>query len=290
MMEEQIYGRAERGTIRSGAFELGYSVEGQGIPLLVIGSSLYYARTFSQDLRRSVCLHFVDHRCFARPLASVTTADFAFDTIIADIELARQGLGLERFAILGHSGHGYMALEYARRFPDRVSHVVMAGTGPSQSPDMAELAERRWELEASPHRKAIFAREIARLADDIAAHPHERFKYLLIRLGARSWFDADFDARYLWEGVWINDIGFDHLWGEVFRDFDMHAAAPGVAAPVLLTLGRYDYLTAPPEAWEPFKPDFAALTVEMFERSGHTMQLEQQERFDEVLLDFLHRA
>ncbi|HCL66701.1 MAG TPA: alpha/beta hydrolase [Rhizobium sp.] len=289
-MEKYIYGRAERGTIRSGAFELGYSAEGQGIPLLVIGSSLYYARTFSQDLRRSVRFHFVDHRCFARPLGNVDTADFAFDTIIADIELARQSLSLQRFAILGHSGHGYMALEYARRFPDRVSHVVMAGTGPSQSPDMAELSERRWESEASPHRKAIFAREIARLAGDIAAHPDERFKHLLIRLGARSWFDADFDARPLWEGVWINDIGFDHLWGKVFRDFDMHAAARAVAAPVLLTLGRYDYLIAPPKAWEPFKTDFAALTVEMFERSAHTMQLEEKERFSEVLLDFLRRS
>lgn len=288
-MEKYIYGRAERGIIRSGAFELGYSVEGQGIPLLVIGSNLYYARTFSQDMRRSVRFHFVDHRCFARPLGSVSTADFAFNTIIADIELARQTLGLQRFAILGHSGHGYMALEYARRFPDRVSHVVMAGTGPSQSPDMAELAERRWESEASPQRKAIFAREIERLAGDIAAHPNERFKHLLIRLGARSWFDPDFDARPLWEGVWTNDIGFDHLWGEVFRDFDMHATARAVAAPVLLTLGRYDYLIAPPEAWEPFKTDFAALTVEVFERSGHTMQLEESGRFDDVLLDFLRR-
>lgn len=289
-MEKHIAGRAERGIIRSDSFELSYSVEGQGIPLLVIGSSLYYERTFSQELRRSVRLHFVDHRCFARPLGSVQTADFAFDTIIADIELARQSLGLERFAILGHSGHGYMALEYARRFPDRVSQVVMAGTGPSQSPDMAALAEQRWERDASAERKAIFAREIAELAGDVAAHPRERFKHLLIRLGARSWFDADFDARPLWDGVWVNDIGFDHLWGEVFRDFDMHAAARAVEAPVLLALGRYDYLVAPPEAWEVFRPDFAALTVEIFERSGHTMQLEERKRFDEVLLDFLRRA
>ncbi len=288
-MEELDYGRAGRGIIRSGIFELGYTIEGQGLPVLVIGSSLYYARIFSAGLRRSVRLHFVDHRCFARPLGPVEASDFAFDRIIEDIELARQAFGPERCAVLGHSGHGYMALEYARRFPDRVSHVVLAGTGPNQGAELAEWAERRWAAEASPERKAIFDREMAKLAGDVAAHPHERFKYLLIRLGARSWFDPASDARPLWDGVWINDIGFDHLWGEVFRDIDMHALARGVTAPVLLTLGRFDYLIAPPAAWEPFRGDFARLTIEMFERSGHTMQLEESDRFDAALVDFLHR-
>ncbi|MCO6178326.1 alpha/beta fold hydrolase [Ciceribacter sp. RN22] len=289
-MEKMNYGRAERGIIRSGVFELGCAIEGQGLPVLVIGSSLYYARTFSPGLRRSVRLHFVDHRCFARPLGPVQARDFAFDRIIEDIELARQTFGLERLAILGHSGHGYMALEYARRFPGRVSHVVLAGTGPNQGAELAQWAERRWAAEASPERRAIFDREMAKLAGDIAARPHERFKHLLIRLGARSWFDPGFDARPLWDGVWINDIGFDHLWGEVFREIDMHALARGVMAPALLALGRFDYLIAPPAAWEPFPGDFARLTIEMFEHSGHTMQFEESERFDATLLDFLHRS
>lgn len=286
-MEKQYSVRAERGTIRSGNYELGYSLEGQGTPLLVIGSWLYYTRTFSEALRRSMRLHFVDHRCFARPLGHVEADDFAFDTIIADIERARAAFGLERFAILGHSGHGYMALEYARRNPGHVTHVAMVGTGPSQSAAMAEWSERRFEEEATAGRKAIFAREMAKLAGDIAARPGERFKHLLIRLGARSWFDAAFDASPLWEGVQVNDIGFDHLWGEVFRDIDMHALARNVKAPVLLALGSHDYLIAPAEAWRPYEADFAALTVQMFEKSGHTPQLEESERFDATLIDFL---
>lgn len=286
-MEKQYSGRAERGTIRSGTYEFGFSIEGQGTPLLVIGSSLYYARTFSAALRRSLRLHFVDHRCFAKPLGRVEADDFAFDTMIADIERARLAFGLERFAILGHSGHGYMALEYARRHPRHVTHVAMVGTGPSQSAAMNEWAERRFEEGATAARKAIFAGEMGQLAEDIAAHPGERFKHLLIRLGARSWFDAAFDASPLWDGVQVNDIGFDHLWGEVFRDIDMHALARNVKAPVLLALGSHDYLIAPPEAWQPYEADFAALTVRMFEKSGHTPQLEESERFDAALVDFL---
>lgn len=286
-MEKYHSRRDERGTIRSGTYELGFSIEGQGTPLLVIGSWLYYTLTFSAALRRSMRLHFVDHRCFARPLGRVEADDFAFDTIIADIERARLAFGLERFAILGHSGHGYMALEYARRYPHHVTHVAMVGTGPSQSAAMAAWSERCFEEQATAERKAIFAREMGKLAGDLAAHPGERFKHLLIRLGARSWFDAGFDASALWEGVQVNDIGFDHLWGEVFRDIDMHALARNVKAPVLLALGSHDYLIAPAEAWQPYVADFAGLTVQMFEKSGHTPQLEESERFDATLIDFL---
>ncbi|MHA7969054.1 alpha/beta fold hydrolase [Rhizobium sp. CAU 1783] len=286
-MEHHFSDRVERGTIRSGAFSLSYQIEGEGPSLLVIGSSLYYARTFSPALRRSLRLYFVDHRCFATADGAVEPGDFAFDTIIADIERARIAFGLERFAILGHSGHGYMALEYARRHPERVTHVVMVATGPNQSAAMAALADRRFEERAPPERKAVFTRDMGRLGTDMAARPNERFKHLLIRLGARSWFDAAFDASPLWQDVVVNDIGFDHLWGEVFRDLDMHALARAVKAPVLLALGSHDYLIAPPEAWRPFKHDFAALTVRMFDRSAHTPQFEESDRFDATLLSFL---
>jgi hypothetical protein len=58
------------GHVYSSGFKLQYIVEGNGTPTLVVGSSLYYSRMFSNNLRKSLKLAFVDHRGFS-PLLSL---------------------------------------------------------------------------------------------------------------------------------------------------------------------------------------------------------------------------
>lgn len=279
----------ETGSLRAGPFDLGYRIEGSGPPLLVVGSAVYYPRTFSDRLRQRMKLHFIDHRGFAPAHAAYTRDDIGFDAVLDDIERMRRHLGLDRFAILGHSGHGYMVLEYAKRYPRKVSHAIMVGTGPSHSAPHMALADRRWKELVAPERKAIFERAMAELGADITARPEERFKSLLIRLGAKSWHLPAFDAAPLWRDVTVNNLVFDHLWGEVFRDIGIGNGLDRLAMPVLLALGQSDYLVAPAETWDAYREGFPDLTVRMFEKSGHTPQLEESDLFDETLLSFLAR-
>ena len=44
--------------------------------------------------------------------------------LIEDIEGLRRELGVRRIALIGHSFGGALALEYAARYPERVSAVV----------------------------------------------------------------------------------------------------------------------------------------------------------------------
>jgi proline iminopeptidase len=280
----------ERGTVRSGAFDLGYSVEGSGRPALVIGSSVYYPRVFSADLRRHLRLAFVDHRGFARPSGAVTAAAWSLDAVLDDLETMRRHLDLGRVVVIGHSGHGYMALEYAKRFPNAVTHVVMIATGPSHAPEPMALAERAWEEAVCPERKARFAADMARLPEAIAADPARRFVAFCLAMGARSWFDPAFDAAPLWEGVHVNQAMFDRVWGEVFRDIDVGRGLESLEVPVLLALGRFDYLVAPAHAWDPYRPRFRDLTVRIFDRSAHTPQLEEPAAFDATLTGWLEGA
>ena len=275
------------GILESGGFRLSFRVEGQGHPLLVVGSAAYYARCFPLNLRQDCRFYFIDHCGFAAQIDGCVDSDFSLERVIDDIERMRTRIGLKRFAILGHSGHGYMALAYAARFPQHVSHVVIVGTAPSQSARMLKAAEDRFEAEADADRKAILRRDLACLADDAAKEPNARFRHLLLRLGARSWNDAAFDARPLWEGVTVNDPVFDHLWGEVFRDIDVRALAARIEAPVLIALGTRDYLIAPPESWEFFLPAFRKVAISMFAQSGHTPPFEEPDVFADRLLAFL---
>jgi len=79
----------------------------------------------------------------------------------------------------------------------------------------------------------------------------------------------------------------DHLWGEAFRDLRIEDGLDTLAAPVFLALGRFDYLVAPALAWEPYRVLFRDLTVRIFDRSGHTPQLEESAAFDAELLAWL---
>ncbi len=107
----------ENGFIEVSGTKLNYVIEGTGKPCLVIGSSIYYPRTFSKQLRDSLRFYFVDMRWFAKEYAPVKPHDFTLDSIISDIEKVRAELKLERVIIAGHSIHSVIAFEYARKYP-----------------------------------------------------------------------------------------------------------------------------------------------------------------------------
>ncbi|MFZ2014372.1 MAG: alpha/beta fold hydrolase [Nocardioides sp.] len=58
----------------------------------------------------------------------VDAASFSLDAWVADLETVVDTLGLERFPLLGISQGGPIAIKYAARHPERVSHLVIYGT------------------------------------------------------------------------------------------------------------------------------------------------------------------
>ncbi len=79
------------------------------------GADLYTLMSF-KSLADQFTLVFYDHRCNGRSVgAEVTT--MTMDNLTADAEALRQALGFEKWAVLGHSFGGNVALEYALRYP-----------------------------------------------------------------------------------------------------------------------------------------------------------------------------
>lgn len=60
-------------------------------------------------------------------LSDRDVADFSLDAWVADLEAVVDAAGLERFALLGMSQGSPVAIRYAVRHPDRVSHLVVLG-------------------------------------------------------------------------------------------------------------------------------------------------------------------
>lgn len=278
---------ALKGYVESSSFKLQYIIEGNGTPAIVVGSSLYYDRTFSQNLRNYLKMVFVDHRGFAPPYDCQDTEQFQLDTLVDDIDLVRKTLECPRVIIIGHSGHAFMALEYAKKYHTHVSHVVMISTAPNLLPQGSAAAERYLNDSVCPERKAALANNLAQLPQAMAAAPEKALITYFLLMGPKSWFDYNYDATHLWEGIEINKTLFDYGWGEVFRDIDITKNLDRLQAPVFLALGRYDYLMPPPYLWESVRDKFCDLTICIFEKSSHAPYFEEPEQFDRVLLEWL---
>jgi proline iminopeptidase len=53
---------------------------------------------------------------------------YSHDTWTRDARAFALGLDLDRFALLGHSYGGFLALEYALRWPESLTHLILVGT------------------------------------------------------------------------------------------------------------------------------------------------------------------
>ena len=96
-------------------------------------------------------LVFYDHRCNGRS-EGAELSTLTWDNLTADADALREKLGFEKWAVLGHSFGGNVALEYALRYPDRLSHLVLVDTG----------GDSRWAQENAPRswRSAGLARKL----------------------------------------------------------------------------------------------------------------------------------
>jgi proline iminopeptidase len=93
------------------------------------GCSLWFRRLFDPSAYRIVLF---DQRGCGRstPHASAPDTDLATNTtahLIADAELLREHLGVERWSVLGGSWGSTLALAYAETHPDRVTEMILFG-------------------------------------------------------------------------------------------------------------------------------------------------------------------
>jgi proline iminopeptidase len=279
---------SDTGYVEVSGTKLNWVAEGKGKPCLVIGSSIYYPRTFSKQLRDSLRFYFVDMRWFAKEYAPVKPENFTLDTILSDIEKIRSQLKLDKVIILGHSIHSVIAFEYARRHPDKVSHVVMIGSPAFQTnKEQEDAINMLWET-ASPDRQSLQNENWKKLAGmkDLTPAQFDIENYCL--MAPKYWYDMHYDAKWLWKDMTLNTDILHSLYESVFKDYFIFRNERNVPAPVLVVMGKFDYVD-PYTLWKGFE-DIRRLTVKVFDKSGHTPQLEESALFDRELLGWLRES
>jgi proline iminopeptidase len=210
-------------------------------------------------------LVFYDHRCNGRSTGAHVES-MTFENLTADADALRERLGFERWAVLGHSFGGHVALEYALRYPDHLSHLVLLNTG----------ADSRWFRENAAELVAErgYGTEKAELVwrwfhGDFA--PKDMFR-ILMRLGplydphmnlvaaARMMF-RERHSKLAPEALIFAGQTLHEGWTVVDRLGE-------ITAPTLVIAGRDDFVY-PPECQRELAEGIPNARLTFIDRAGH---------------------
>ena len=142
-------GGARGSRIPIGTFSLYAREIGRGRPLIVLhGGPDFDHGYLLPDLDRladAFRLIYYDQRGRGKSAEGIRAADVTMTSDIDDLDKVRQHFQLAPTAILGHSWGAVLALEYALRHPDRVSHLILMNPAPASAADVSIL--RRFYLQ-----------------------------------------------------------------------------------------------------------------------------------------------
>jgi proline iminopeptidase len=276
------------GFIEVDGSKLNYVVEGKGKPCLVIGSSVYYPKTFSKNLRKHLKMYFVDMKWFAKEYMPENLDSVNIKSIVEDVEKIRKKLGLNQPMIMGHSIHGTIAVEYAKKYSQNVSSLVIIGSPALWgSKSFDQKAAALWET-ASEERKAIQNQNWGDITELDRLTGKEEATAAYNRAAPQYWYDPYYDASWLWDGMTVHSEVTKHLFTNVFLNYDMFEPSTEIPVPVFVGLGKYDYVI-PYTLWSSYYESIPDFTLVVFEKSGHTPQLEETKIFDKKLLNWINK-
>jgi proline iminopeptidase len=264
---------AERGVVERDGFALEWVREGEGTPMIVVGAHRYYRRAFPAELRRHFDVVFCDTRQWAAGPAGFDVSTITMATLVEDLEAVRAATGLEHPIVAGHSMHTRIAFAYALHHPDRVRGVLAVAAEPPGGVERDAVVEF-FLADASPERVDTYVRRQEGVHATVTTAREYIENYLAQAPGA--WCDLNYDGAWLWEGVEPNIAAQDHI-NAAPEGFGGERALPE-STPIFVANGRYDY-GIPYRLWEERKDAVPNLTYRLYERGGHTPQLEQAEEF-----------
>jgi proline iminopeptidase len=252
--------------------ELNYVTRGRGPVCLVLSSigTKPYELQMPRALDEHVTMAFVDVRGSGRSTGDA--AGLTFDVLADDLEAVRRALGAPRVIVLGHSIVGMLAVEYARRRPETVSHAIVVGTPPKG--DMAALlaeSKRYFEAHASDERKQVLQDNLSKLP------PGTPPSQAVFAQTPMRFFDPRFDAPPLFAGAEPRPEILMHLMAKLGPTWDVTGGAD-LRTPLLIVHGRHDY-TVPHVLWDDVIIRLPSATKRLFDHSGHQPFLEEPERF-----------
>jgi proline iminopeptidase len=273
--------------------KLWYDLMGEGTPLVVLpggpGIDVRYMGDIG-GLHRYRQLVLLDARGAGRSQTPGDRSTISFTKQARDVEALRLHLGLERFDLLAHSAGCLTAQEYAAAYPGRIRRAVLVTPvgRAGREPDAAELAR----LHASRANEPWYAdaAEAPRLAAEgnSGIDPNE----LQRRLRPFYWYrwteqrHEEHQPGHACRHPWFRQAFYaDSADPDTLPDRLARLAGSGLRPLVLAGAADGMIGVAPARAVAACHP---GSRLELLERSGHRVWVEEPERFRTLVTEFLN--
>jgi len=263
------------------------------LPVLVLHGGPGLDATMFGDYLDPLAEHyrlvFVDGRGQGRSDRGSDPHSWTLSQHASDVSAVAAAIGVERYAVLGHSYGAFVALQHAADAPGAAVATVVSSGAPSmrflegveqglatfEPADLREQVRRSWEREASVETEQELAQLLADQMPWHFADPRDpRIPAYLAQTEHMRYAPAVLRATSL-EGGGLR--------------IEVEAELPHVTQPVLACTGRHDR-TCSPEAAARIAELVPRGELYVFESAGHMTFVEATEEYLRVVSDFLDRA
>lgn len=285
---------------------------GQGDPIIFIaggpGGTHLGLRSFDPLANNHHELIYFDAFGRGKSDTAKNVSEYTLARDIDDIEGLRKALHLDKITVLGHSYGGVVAQGYAIKYPQHLSHLILADTFHSfvmwQENDDNSNREIKTNYPEIWEKLMKIRNEGAISSDQLHQDIYGQVPYgfLYAYNPARFEYNPKDTANQIMKGykahgaypnpnntkLYYQMVGKDgdFIVGSDIGTFDYRKQLKDLKMPVLIVTGRFDRVAVPWMAVK-FKDYCPQAEFVMFEHSGHNPQVEEPEKEFKIINEFL---
>ena len=264
---------------------------GEGYPLILLhggpGLDHHEFADYLDPLCDQFRLIFVDQR--AQGQSDMCPEEtWTLEQMAKDVVSLAKAMGLEKYAVLGHSYGAFVALQNAVDFPGAAAQTIVSGGVPSAR-FLAVVEKNLAEFEPIELRKQVadsWAREAeAKSQEDYASLMHDQIPFHFGNpLDPRI---PEYEARTA--GIVYSPALLQHFAKAAYGGIEVEDRLNHVTHPVLVCTGRLDRACTVAAA-EAIAQGIPGSELVIFEKSGHMTFVEENEKYVEGVRGFLDKT
>ena len=264
---------------------------GAGLPLLAVHGGPGLPHNYISSLARLADereVIFWDQLGCGNSERPHNTALWTMERSVAEMDAVVHGLGLDRFHIFGNSWGGMMLQQYALDAPSGAVSLTISNSTPSIPRFAANVVRLKAELDAATQ-AAVDRHEAAETTNSAEYQAAIRTWNETYLCRIRPW-PKELEDAFRNMGTEIFETMFgpsDFRIVGTIRDWDVFERLGEIAVPTLLLAGRFDECS--PDDMREMHRRIAGSRFELFESTAHLPFIEEPQRFDRVMRDFLRQ-
>jgi proline iminopeptidase len=277
-------------SVNLNGYDIHYEVHGQGPVLMTVpnswGLSLEGLRALYRPLEKRLTMVYFDPRGMGESAPIQTEEDMGLAAVRADFDALRRHLGLETTHAVGWSNGATNLVLLAAEYSETLSSAIFIhGAASFSAEDLKDWSQKYPEV---TQRNMEFHKEIADPSLSAEEKTARHRAFWLETLFPTMFADPDWGKTKLQEmyaNAEFSWVHADYSSREIPPVFDARDKLAAITAKCLVIAGTKDMVTT--DKVRELHDGLAESTFVVFENSGHFAPVEDSEKFESVVYEFL---